>query len=78
MINLLTNAIKFTKSSELRKIDVFVGAYLDPPHPRGSEFEYFPSPSKRARSDVTATIEWGNGDVVYLRFEVIKWLRQLL
>ena len=68
LINLMTNAIKFTKSSSERTIDVSIGAYLDPPTEQGSEFEYFPT--KKARSDVTKGGDWGTGGIIYLRFEV--------
>lgn len=68
LINLMTNAIKFTKSSSERTIDVSIGAYLDPPIEQGSGFEYFPT--KKARSDVTKGSDWGTGEIIYLRFEV--------
>jgi signal transduction histidine kinase len=68
LINLMTNAIKFTKSSSERTIDVSIGAYLGPPIVQGSGFEYFPT--KKARPDVTKGSEWGTGEIIYLRFEV--------
>jgi len=67
LINLMTNAIKFTKTSPKRKIDVLLGAYLEPPEDGESDFDYFPT--KKARSDVTAGSDWGTGEIVYLRFE---------
>ena len=73
LINLLTNAIKFTKSREERKIHVFVAAYLEPPVVLDTKFQYFPSPNKKCKEDVTNTPEWGDGEVVYLRFEVTKY-----
>lgn len=68
LINLMTNAIKFTKTAPHKTIDVSIGAYTDPPTEKPAGFEYFPT--KKARYDVTATSEWGSGEVVYLSFEV--------
>ncbi|KAH7411103.1 aerobic respiration control sensor protein arcB [Cadophora sp. MPI-SDFR-AT-0126] len=68
LINLMTNAIKFTKSSPKRSIDVSIGAYLEPPEEHDSSFQYFPT--KKAKSDVTTSGDWGDGDILYLRFEV--------
>jgi signal transduction histidine kinase len=68
LINLMTNAIKFTKTAPLRSIKVSIGASLSPPVESLKGFEYFPT--KKARSDVTATPDWGSGEVVYLSFEV--------
>lgn len=72
LINLMTNAIKFTKSSPKRTIDVTVGAYLEPPEEQDANFQYFPT--KKAKSDVTTASDWGDGDVLYLRFEVCMQL----
>jgi hypothetical protein len=68
LINLMTNAIKFTKSEKTRTIDVSLAAYKEPPTERTPDFQYFPT--KKARSDVTASEDWGKGEIVYLRFEV--------
>ena len=69
LINLMTNAIKFTKSEKkARTIDVSLAAYKEPPTERTPDFQYFPT--KKARSDVTASDDWGKGEIVYLRFEV--------
>jgi signal transduction histidine kinase len=68
LINLMTNAIKFTKTAPKRTIDVSIGAYLQPPAAESSDFDYFPT--KKARSNVTAGSDWGNGELLYLRFEV--------
>jgi hypothetical protein len=65
---LYTNAIKFTKASAKRTIEVSIGAYLKPPAPEPVGFDYFPT--KSARSDVTAGSDWGKGELLYLRFEV--------
>lgn len=70
LINLLTNAIKFTKASAVRSIDVSLDAYLHPPLKDSSEFDYFPTKRARSLSDVTSSEDWGHGEVVYLRFAV--------
>lgn len=75
LINLMTNAIKFTKTAPLRSIDVSIGASLTPPVESSKGFEYFPT--KKARSDVTASPDWGSGEVVYLSFEVCTLTVQL-
>ncbi|TVY40465.1 Hybrid signal transduction histidine kinase K [Lachnellula subtilissima] len=69
LINLMTNAIKFTKSEEgTRTIDVSLAAYKEPPPETPPLFHYFPT--KKDRSDVTASDDFGKGKIVYLRFEV--------
>lgn len=72
LINLVTNAIKFTKNEKTRDIHVSIGASLEPPSLLGGleNFEYFPSPTKHAKADITSSEEWGNGEIVYLIFEV--------
>ena len=69
LINLMTNAIKFTKDCPKRTIDVSIGAYLQPPAEEILGFDYFPT--KKARSNVTAGSEWGTGELLFLRFEVL-------
>jgi signal transduction histidine kinase len=68
LINLLTNAIKFTKSEESRFIGVSIAASLEPPADGIANFRYFPT--NKARADVTAGEDWGSGEILYLRFEV--------
>lgn len=68
LINLLTNAIKFTKSEKKRIIDVSLGAYREPPQETIPNFQYFPT--NKARTDVTVGEDWGSGEIIYLRFEV--------
>lgn len=69
----MTNAIKFTKNAPRKAIDVSIGAYHNPPVERLPGFEYFPT--KKARSDVTASPDWGTGEVIYLSFEVCIMIR---
>ncbi|RAL65672.1 hypothetical protein DID88_005343 [Monilinia fructigena] len=72
LINLMTNAIKFTKNEKKREIHVSVSASLEAPSLLEGldNFEYFPSPTRLAKADITASEEWGNGQIIYLRFEV--------
>ena len=69
LINLTTNAIKFTQRQEARTIIVSVGASKGQPH--GGEYgvSYFPSRSKR-KDLTTDEAEWGTGENLYLHFAV--------
>ncbi|KAF1991692.1 hypothetical protein K402DRAFT_131530 [Aulographum hederae CBS 113979] len=67
LINLLTNAIKFTKDSERRLVYVRLSAFLDPPL-RSDDVEYLPK--LKEREDTTNSPEWGDGQIVYLQFTV--------
>jgi len=69
LINLLTNAIKFTAPATERLITVTLAASIQPPDGgcrRG--FQYVPSNTEI--SAVTTSEEWGKGDLLYLRFDV--------
>ncbi|KAL3427293.1 hsp90-like protein [Phlyctema vagabunda] len=68
LINLLTNAIKFTKAEEKRSIYVSLSAYLTPPEQQSTEIEYLPT-----QGDPSATAgsgDWGTGESLYLGFQV--------
>ena len=69
LINLTTNAIKFTTGQVKRTIIITLSASVEPPSqlPTGC-VSYIPSRSKR--TDVTGGKDWGNGDNVYLNFAV--------
>lgn len=66
LINLMTNAIKFTKSSSRKNIDVFLDAYVDAPSK--PEFDYFPN--RGSTADLTGHEEWGTGQPLFLHFSV--------
>ena len=66
-INLLTNAIKFTKLEPERKIKVHRRAFISLPPPL-EDIIWFPT--KKDRRDATTGSEWGTGDPVYLLFTV--------
>ncbi len=69
LINLTTNAIKFTTTQEKRIITVTVGASLDRPSKQEpNDVSYFPTRSKR--NDLTDGAEWGNGEKVFIHFAV--------
>ncbi|TVY42454.1 Hybrid signal transduction histidine kinase K [Lachnellula subtilissima] len=69
LINLTTNAIKFTHAQEKRTIIVSVAASTE--RPDGSEcgVTYFPSRSNR-KDLLTEDSEWGTGEAIYLQFSV--------
>ena len=70
LINLLTNAIKFTAESEKRVVTVAVGAFPDIPEiPIVPGFQLVPT-SKRRNIDTTESDEWGSGEVLYIHFRV--------
>jgi CheY-like chemotaxis protein len=68
LINLTTNAIKFTNGQKKRTIIVSVGASRERPN-ADSDVTYFPSRSKRTDS-TTDELEWGSGENIYLKFAV--------
>lgn len=69
LINLTTNAIKFTTTQEKRIITVTVGASLDRPSKQEpNHVSYFPTRAKR--KDLTRGAEWGNGEKVFIHFAV--------
>jgi len=68
-INLLTNAIKFTRTEPDRQINIRYGA--TPSHPRNM----FPdnicwAPSQKKLDDLTDGPEWGDGELLYLSLSV--------
>ncbi|POS87594.1 hypothetical protein EPUL_001719, partial [Erysiphe pulchra] len=69
LINLTTNAIKFTKGYPKRKITLSVGASLKKSKIDNPDFSYFPSRSNR-KDPTTNESEWGDGEQIYLYFSV--------
>ncbi|TVY81135.1 Hybrid signal transduction histidine kinase K, partial [Lachnellula suecica] len=70
-INLLTNAIKFTRSEDRREIAVNLGASTsNPPKDDGSDVQWLPSKNAKATQNLTLASEWGTGDEVFLYFGV--------
>ncbi len=69
LINLTTNAIKFTTTQENRSIVVRLGASLQlPSEEPDKSVDYVPSRSKI--KDTTSSPEWGTGEVVYITFAI--------
>ena len=69
LINLTTNAIKFTTTEAKRTIIVTLSALLDRPSTKDRHsVNYFPTRSKR--EDLTNATDWGDGDEVYIHFAV--------
>lgn len=69
LINLTTNAIKFTTNTEKRTIIVSLSASRERPGADHSDVSYFPSRSKR-KDLITEDREWGDGEEIYLHFAV--------
>ncbi|EXJ77748.1 hypothetical protein A1O3_09977 [Capronia epimyces CBS 606.96] len=67
-INLLTNAIKFTKTEQVRKITIRRSAFIHHPPPPLDGIKWFPS--EQARKDITSSDDCASGDPVYLLFSV--------
>lgn len=69
LINLTTNAIKFTTTEEKRSIIVRLGASLQRPSEQPSKtVDYVPSRSKG--KDTTSSPDWGTGEMVYITFAI--------
>ncbi|KIW00739.1 uncharacterized protein PV09_07723 [Verruconis gallopava] len=70
LLNLLTNAIKFTSEVENRVITVAVGGSKFPPtSPIVPGFTLVPA-SKRKNENVTDGEDWGDGEDLYVHFRV--------
>jgi signal transduction histidine kinase len=65
MINLMSNAIKFTKDCPWWTLDIALSCSPEKPH---DDVGYVPS--GRPRKDLTQQVEWREGDVIYLHFSV--------
>lgn len=70
VINLLTNAIKFTKDLPKRRITVILSAFRAPP--TGNEYGItFAAPRQKTTMTPKSTAaEWGSGEEVYIQFAV--------
>ncbi|KAL1797756.1 hypothetical protein ACET3X_004362 [Alternaria dauci] len=67
LINLLTNAIKFTQSQEVRKVEVIMGASREVQQMRDVEYV----PQEAVRKNFLTQAEWDHaGEVFYLNFTV--------
>lgn len=68
IINLLTNAIKFTQHAESRKITIFLNASKT--RPDGSNHNACFIEQRPNRPDATCSPEWGTGEELYLLIAV--------
>ncbi|KAF7859765.1 hypothetical protein EAF04_008844 [Stromatinia cepivora] len=68
LLNLMTNAIKFTRTENVRQITVTMAASLEKPSSQKSIVEYVPK--RRESSDQTVKGEWGNGEILYISITV--------
>lgn len=68
LINLITNAIKFTSTRDKRVITVVLRATLERPRRDGYKFTYFPNQQKY--KDITKLPDWGDGGKVFIHFAV--------
>ena len=66
-INLITNAIKFTKHEKTRRLTIRRSAFLEH-RPEVDGIVWFPSEKKK--EDVTIGADWGKGQQMYLLFSV--------
>ncbi|KAK5165148.1 uncharacterized protein LTR77_009246 [Saxophila tyrrhenica] len=68
VINLLTNAIKFTQDAATREITVCVGASYEKPTGKHHGVDFIPT--KHIRRAESPLDEWGDGEILYLQFAV--------
>ncbi|KAK8903072.1 hypothetical protein QC760_008563 [Botrytis cinerea] len=68
LLNLMTNAIKFTRTEEVRQITVTMAASLERPSSQKTDVEYVPK--HQSSSDQTVKGEWGDGEVLYISITV--------
>jgi signal transduction histidine kinase len=68
IINLLTNAIKFTQHSDLREITIYIGASHERPTGKHHGIDFVPL--RNAKSPPTPTSDWGEGEDIYLQVAV--------
>jgi signal transduction histidine kinase len=66
LINLLTNAIKFTRDQSTRNVEVTMSATREPSERAGIEYV----PQKALKRDFLVEPEWGSGEVFYLHFTI--------
>ncbi|EKV04879.1 CheY-like superfamily [Penicillium digitatum] len=71
LVNILSNAIKFTAQSEgQRSVRVSVGASIERPSSYPPNIVFFDSGKSALRQDATNNSEWGSGEVAYIMVAV--------
>ncbi|KAF2154440.1 hypothetical protein K461DRAFT_320558 [Myriangium duriaei CBS 260.36] len=68
IINLLTNAIKFTQHADTRRITIFLDASSSRPHGKCHNAQFIEQ--RAQRPDLTLSAEWGKGEELYLQIAV--------
>jgi len=68
LINLVTNAIKFTRQEERRQITILLGASLTRPSTSPGKVSYIPP--RAAANQTLPESDWGDGDEIFLQFQV--------
>ncbi|KAK3716155.1 hypothetical protein LTR37_006600 [Vermiconidia calcicola] len=68
IINLLTNAIKFTQQSERKQITISLGAYYGKPTGNHHGVDFIPT--KDSKKPESPLEEWGDGEILYLQIAV--------
>ena len=69
IVNLVSNAIKFTSGEPKREINLRIGASLTRP-PRMPEITWFPTERAANIPDLTLAQEWGPGEQIYISFAI--------
>ncbi|KAK8072393.1 Sensor histidine kinase AruS, partial [Apiospora saccharicola] len=69
LINLMTNAIKFTNARPERSIVVTLDASIDISERTDTDINFFPS-DRPGTSELTESADWGKGDKINLHFSV--------
>jgi len=71
MVNLMTNAIKFTaKSERKKKIDIEVAASMERPSSYPPNVVFFKTDNLAIKTDATGNPEWGDGEPLYIMVAV--------
>lgn len=71
IVNLMTNAIKFTtKSERKKKIDIEVAASLERPTSYPPNVVFFKTDELGLKTDATGNPEWGDGEPLYIMVAV--------
>lgn len=68
VINLLTNAIKFTQYSDVREVTVYLGASYERPTGKHHGINFIPL--RHSKVAHTPNGEWGDGEDIYLQIAV--------
>ena len=66
IINLVTNAIKFTQGRDKRKVSLILGASLQRPTGTHYNVDFVPQRNNRPNHDLS--LDWGSGEDIYLQF----------